>query len=119
MRDKPIVYIAGCLDAQADRTMTFVAKVQLESRGFEVIDEYDLPCDKGLTPVELRRFGNAALGVADIVCFLPGWELNPSAVLERVRCRQWCKTAMDYDELLRRNDQMQDFREGGSDGRSD
>ncbi|MEA4927555.1 MAG: hypothetical protein VB104_02635 [Candidatus Limiplasma sp.] len=109
MRDKPIVYIAGCLDTQADRTMTFVAKVQLESRGFAVIEEYDLPREKGLTPVELHRFGNTALGVADIVCFLPNWELNPSATLERVRCRHWCKTAMDYDELLRRNDQMQDF----------
>ncbi len=114
MRDKPIVYIAGCLDAQADRTMTFVAKMQLESRGFAVIDEYDLPREKGLSHEELRRFGNAALGVADIVCFLSGWELVPGAVLERVRCRQWCKTAMDYAELLRRNDQMQDFKEGGA-----
>lgn len=110
MRDKPIVYIAGCLDAQADRTMTFIAKVELESRGFAVIDEYDLPREKGLSPDELRRFGNAALGVCDLACFLPNWELNASAVRERVLCRHWCKTALDYDELLRRNDQMQDFR---------
>ena len=115
MRDKPVVYMAGCLDAHADRTMTFMAKIELESRGFAVIDEYDLPRGKGLTQAELHRFGNTALGVADIVCFLPGWELVPTAVAERVRCRQWCRTAMDYKELLRRNDQMQDFREGNAD----
>ena len=110
MRDKPLVYIAGCLDTQADRTMTFVAKVELESRDFAVIDEYDLPREKGLSPEELRRFGNAALGVADIVCFLSGWELVPSAVQERVRCKQWGKKAMDYDDLLHKINQMQDFR---------
>jgi hypothetical protein len=32
-----------------------------------------------------------------------------------VRCRQWCKTAMEYDDLLRKTDQMQDFREGWDD----
>lgn len=113
MRERPVVFIAGCLDVKADKNMTFAAKFQLESRGFAVIDEYDLPREKGLTPAELRRFSNAVLGVADIVCFLPDWELNPSAVQERVRCRQWCRTAMEYHELLRKHDQMQDFGEDG------
>ena len=112
MREQPLVYIAGCLDINGDRTMTFIAKLELESRGFAVIDEYDLPREKGLTQAELQRFGNAAIGVADIVCFLSGWELVPSAVRERLRCRQWSKTAMDYRELLRCNDQMLDFKEG-------
>jgi hypothetical protein len=116
MRDKPVVYIAGCMDAKADRTMTFMAKLELESRGFAVIDEYDLPRDKGLTQTEQQRFGYAALGVADIICFLPEWELVPGAVAERVRCRQWCRTAMEYDDLLRKTDQMQDFREECDDG---
>ncbi len=119
MKERPIVYMAGCLDANADRNMTFMAKLELESRGFALIDEYDLPRGKGLSQAELQRFGYAALGVADIVCFLPGWELVPSAMQERVRCRQWCKTAMDYNDLLRKNDQMQDFREGCGDGRPD
>lgn len=117
MRERPIVYIAGCLDKQTDSTMTFIAKMELESRGFAVIDQYDLPREKGLTKVELQRFGNAALGVADIVCFLSGWEMVPGAVQERVRCRQWGKTAMDYGELLQKTDEMQDFEETSSDGR--
>lgn len=117
MRERPIVYIAGCLDSNSDRTMTFMAKMQLESRGFSVIDEYDLPREKGLTRAELQRFGNAALCVADIVCFISGWELVPSAVQERLRCGKWCLTTMDYDELIRKNDQMQDFREAVSDGK--
>jgi len=115
MRDKPVVFIAGCLDASADSTMTFIAKTELESRGFSVIDEYDLPRNKGLSGTELQRFGNAALGVADIVCFLPGWELVPSAVHERVRCKQWAKKAMDYNDLLNKTDEMQDFVEDAAD----
>lgn len=115
MRDKPVVFIAGCLDANADSAMTFIAKPDLESRGFSVIDEYDLPRNKGLTSAELQRFGNAALGVADIVCFLTGWELVPSAVQERVRCKKWAKKAMDYNDLLNKTDEMQDFVEGAAD----
>ena len=109
MRDKPIVYIAGCLDVMADQTLIFIAKTELESRGFAVIDNYDLPRNKGLMSVELRRFGNAALGVCDLVCFLSGWELNPSAVREHTLSRLWGRTTVDYEELLRRNDQMQDI----------
>ena len=119
MRDKPVVYMAGCLDEKADRLMISVASTELQSRGFETIDHFDLPRGKGLSQVELQRFGNAAIGVADIVCFLPGWELVPAAVQERVRCRQWCKTVMDYDDLLLKNDQMQDFGEVCGDGSSD
>ena len=119
MREKPVVYMAGCMDEKTDRAMTFIAKVELEGRGFAVIDEYDLPRGKGLSQAEQQRFGNAAIGVADIVCFLPRWELVPAAVQERVRCRQWCKTALEYEELLRKNDQMQDFGEGCGDDSPD
>ena len=93
MRDKQVVYMAGCMDEKTDRAMTFIAKVELESRGFAVIDEYDLPRGKGLSQSERQRFGNAAIGVSDIVCFLPGWELVLAAVQERVRRRQPGKRA--------------------------
>jgi len=116
MRDKPIIFIAGCLDALADHTMTFVARVQLESRGFAVIDEYDLPREKGLSQAETQRFGLLALECCDLVCFLPDWEKNTSATYERNLCHLEGKMAVNYEELLLRNDQMLDLTEGMEDG---
>ena len=114
MRDKPVVYIAGCLDEHADVNLGFSASMVLQELGYATLDEYDLPRNKGLTHAEMQRFGNAALGTSDIACFLPGWEMNPSAVRERVRCRQWGKTAVDYVDFIQRNKQMQDITEGFS-----
>ncbi len=109
MRNKPIVYLAGCLDPQADHNMIFMAMVELQSLGYATIDEYDLPRDKGLSAGELRLFANAALGCCDIACFIDGWQHNPSAVRERALCKKWRKQAVDYADFIRRNEQMQDF----------
>jgi len=109
MRDKPIVYIAGCLDEHADENLGFSATMVLQELGYVTLDQYDLPRNKGLRHAEMQRFGNAALSICDLVCFLPGWEKNLSAVRERVLCRQWGKTAVDYVDFIRRNKQMQDL----------
>ena len=109
MRNKPIVYLAGCLDPQADSNLIFMAMVELQSLGYATIDEYDLPRDKGLSAGELRMFANAALGCCDIACFIDGWQHNPSAVQERALCKKWRKNAVDYADFIRRNEQMQDF----------
>jgi hypothetical protein len=109
MRDKPIVYLAGCLDAQADQALIFLAAMTLQNLGYETIDEYDLPHDKGLLLGELRCFANAALGCCDIACFLEGWRKNPSAVRELALCKKWRKPAVDYADFVRKNRQMQDL----------
>lgn len=109
MRDKPIVYIAGCLDEHADENLGFSASMVLQELGYATMDQYDLPRNKGLTHADMQRFGNAAMGTCDLVCFLPGWEQNSSAVRERALCRQWGKTAVDYVDFIRRNQQMQDL----------
>lgn len=111
MRSKPIVYMAGCLDEAADHTMIFIIGQQLQALGYATIDEYDLPREKGLTPKELRRFSNAALISCNLVCFVDGWEKNPTAVLERALCHRWGKLAVSSRDLIRNNEQMQDIEE--------
>ncbi len=89
--------------------MIFMAVLKLQELGFTTIDEYDLPRKKGFTARELRRFANAAIAGSDIVCFIEGWEQNPSAVRERKLCTLWDKLAISYADLVQRNEEMLDF----------
>lgn len=79
------LYIAGKITGDPDYKAKFEAAQQVfEKQGFLVLNPTWMP--QGLQPADYMRMCFAMIDAADVVAFLPGYELSPGAQLELQYC---------------------------------
>ena len=78
---KPKIYIAGKITGDPDYKAKFNAAAEAyEKRGFIVLNPAWMP--EGMQKADYMRICFAMIDTADVVAFLPGYELSAGAQLE-------------------------------------
>lgn len=91
-------YIAGKITGDANYRKKFArAKKCLESEGFVVLNPAELP--EGMRPADYMRICMAMIDCADIVAFLPDYELSKGAQLEWAYCQYVGKQTMYLEQM--------------------
>ena len=82
---KPKIYIAGKIKGDPDYKAKFEAAAEAyEKKGYTVLNPAWMP--EGMLPADYMRICFAMIDTADVVAFLPGYQLSAGAELELQYC---------------------------------